>query len=98
MQHIPEGKRYKANSDFLLREICGEAVLVPLGDAGVFENTMLSLNDTCAFLWRFFQSPKTVQEAIAEAKKVYDGSDEEIGQGVCSFVSEYLRYGLLREE
>lgn len=91
-------KRYTANPGFLLREIGGEAVLVPLGEAGVFENTVLSLNETCRFLWQLFQTPTTVQEAIDAALEAYDGPREEIVSGVCSFVYEYVRYGLLREE
>ena len=45
-------KKYRANPDFLLREVAGEAVLIPVGEAGVFENSVISLNDTCSFLWR----------------------------------------------
>lgn len=95
---MPENKQYKANPNFILREIGGEAVLVPIGDAGVFENTMLSLNETCVFLWKFFQTPKTAQEAIDEAKKIYDDPGEEIERGVNSFINDYLRYRLLTEE
>lgn len=93
-----QDKRYKANPDFLLREIGGEAVLVPLGDVGVFENTMLSLNETCAFLWKVFQSPKTAQEAIDEAKEAYEGDVSEIEQGVLGFIRDYAKYKLLLEE
>ena len=95
---MPQSKQYKANPNFILREIGGEAILVPVGDAGVFENTMLSLNDTCVFLWKFFQYPKTAQEAIEEAKKFYDDPGEEIECGVNSFIKDYLHYGLLMEE
>ncbi len=98
MEQNLQGKRYKANPDFLLREIGGEAVLVPLGDVGIFENTMLSLNDTCAFLWKVFQSPKTAQEAIDEAKAAYEGDASEIEQGVLSFIKDYSHYNLLMEE
>lgn len=98
LQQIPQDKRYKANPNFILREIGGEAILVPIGDAGVFENTMLSLNETCVFLWKFFQAPKTAQEAIDEAKKIYDDPSEEIERGVYGFIKDYLHYGLLMEE
>lgn len=95
---MPENKLYRANPNFILREIGGEAVLVPIGDAGVFENTMLSLNETCVFLWKFFEFPKTAKDAIDEAKKIYDGPGEEIEQEVCAFINDYLHYGLLMEE
>lgn len=91
-------KKYRANPDFLLREVAGEAVLIPIGEAGVFENSVISLNDTCSFLWKLFQEPRTEEEVIAEAKKEYSDPDGEMEQGIKSFIEEYVKYGLLKEE
>lgn len=91
-------RRFKANPNFLLREIAGEAVLIPVGDAGVFENSVISLNESCSFLWQLFQTPRTVEEAIAEAKKEYSAPDGVMEQQILLFIKEYLKYGLLREE
>ena len=91
-------RKYKANPDFLLREVAGEAVLIPIGEAGVFENSVISLNDTCSFLWKLFQEPRTEEEVIAEAKKEYSDPDGEMEQGIRSFIEEYVKYGLLKEE
>lgn len=91
-------RRFAANPDFLLREIGGESVLVPVGEAGVFENSVISLNDTCRFLWQQFQTPRSAEDVIAEAKKEYDDPDGAMEQGIHQFIKEYLQYGLLREE
>ncbi|MDN0044587.1 PqqD family protein [Mediterraneibacter glycyrrhizinilyticus] len=91
-------RKFRANPDFLLREVAGEAVLIPIGEAGVFENSVISLNDTCSFLWKLFQTPKTAEDVIAEAKKEYSDPDGTMEQGIYSFISDYLRYGLLLEE
>lgn len=91
-------RKYKANPDFLLREVAGEAVLIPVGEAGVFENSVISLNDTCSFLWKLFQEPRTEEEVIAEAKTEYSDPDGEMEQGIKSFIEEYVKYGLLKEE
>lgn len=96
MTKLVETNRYQANSNFILREIGGEAVLVPLTDAGVLENSVLSLNDTCRFLWTLFQTPKTPMEAVLEAQKEYEGPREEIQQGVYKFIEDFLQYGLLQ--
>ena len=103
-EHLPEGTKegvgrmFKANPDFLLREVAGEAVLVPVGDAGIFENSVISLNETCRFLWQLFQQPRTEEDVITEARKEYSDPDGEMEQGVKDFVREYLKYGLLKEE
>ena len=41
----------KVKEDFLLREVAGCYVVVPVGKATVDFNGMLNLNDTGAFLW-----------------------------------------------
>ena len=91
-------RRFKTNPNFLLREIAGEAVLIPVGEAGIFENSVISLNESCSFLWQLFQTPRTAEEAIAEAKKEYDDTDGVLEQGVYQFINEYFQYELLREE
>lgn len=94
-----DDRRFKANPDFLLREVAGEAVLIPVGsEAGVFENTVMSLNDTCSFLWKLFQKPMRIADAVAEAEAEYSDPNGELEQGVYSFVREYVQYGLLKEE
>ena len=35
---------------------------------------------------------------IAEAKKEYSDPDGEMEQGIKSFIEEYVKYGLLKEE
>ena len=103
-EHLPEGTKegdvrmFKANPNFLLREVAGEAVLVPVGGAGIFENSVISLNETCSFLWKLFQEPKTEEEVLAEARKEYSDPDGEMEQGIKDFIREYLKYGLLKEE
>ena len=91
-------RRFKANPNFLLREIAGEAVLIPGGDAGVFENSVISLNESCSFLWQLFQTPRTGEEAIVEAKKEYSAPDGVMEHQILLFIKEYLKYGLLKEE
>ena len=103
-EHLPKGTKegdvrmFKANPDFILREVAGEAVLVPVGEAGIFENSVISLNETCRFLWQLFQQPRAMEDVIAEAKKEYSDPDGEMEQGIKDFIREYLQYGLLKEE
>lgn len=42
----------KLDKDFLLREVAGSMVVVPVGDAAARFNGMIKLNDTGVFLWR----------------------------------------------
>ena len=97
-QILQASVKYRANPDFLMREIGGEYVLVPVGQAGLFENSMLSLNATCGYLWKMFQMPCTIDQAVEKAQADFDGPADEIERDVRLFVREYLKYKLLVEE
>ena len=90
--------KYRGNPNFLIREIGDDIVLVPINDAGVFENCMLSLNQSCGFLWKFFQVPHTAEEAIEEVMKNFSGDEELIARDVHNFINEYVKFNLLLKE
>lgn len=88
-------KRYRTNPDFLLREIAGDAILVPVGDSAAQFNGMISVNETFRFLWELFQEPHTVGEAVEAATKEFDGEPEAIEEDVRAYVKESIQYGML---
>ena len=90
--------RYRTNPNFLMREIGGESVLVPVDEAGVFENSMLSLNRSSSFLWKVFQTPHTIQEAIEQAEEQFSAPPGEIERDVKQFVKDHTNFNLLVEE
>lgn len=90
--------RYRTNPNFLMREIGGESVLVPVGDAGRFENSVLSLNRTCSFLWKVFEAPHTIQEAVDAAKECFSAPDGEMERDIIAFVTQSVELQLLQEE
>ena len=46
-------------NNYLLREIAGEYMLVPLGESGLTFNSIVTFNETGAFIWKKL---KTEQE------------------------------------
>ena len=89
--------RWVTSEDFLLRRIAGEAVLVPLGDTAL-GNSMITVNDTFAFLWELFSVPMTYTEAVAIARGVYQDSAGEIEAHIWSFLRDCTKYGMIIEE
>ena len=49
------GGHMKAREEFMLREIAGEAILVPTGDAALEINGLISLNGSGVMLYRMLQ-------------------------------------------
>ena len=89
-------KRYRAHPDFLLREVAGEALLMPTGTA--MSGMMLSLSETAAFLWRLLETPKTVQDLVFAARAEYADDSDAIRSGIREFITVHIQSGLILEE
>ena len=44
-------------------------MLIPVGEAGIFEKTLISLNDTCRFLWNLVLTPRSAGELISQGQE-----------------------------
>ncbi len=91
-------KRYRANPDYLLREIAGESILVPVNENGAMTNCMFSMNETSLFLWKQFQKPNTIDGVVMQAMQEFNGTKEVLERDIRAFVTDYLSAGLLKEE
>ena len=56
----------KIKDGFILRQICGEYVVVGEGLAQVNFNKMLSLNETAAFLWKEVQGKEFTKDTLVD--------------------------------
>ena len=93
--------RWRTNADFILRTIAGESMLIPIGNVQDprFDNCMITMNETAAFLWQFFtDAPRTEEEAIAAAEDAFSAPDGVIAAHIREFVAEYANLGLLIKE
>ena len=78
----------KIKEGFMLKEIAGSYVVVPVGDDTVDFSLMITTNETGAFLWSCLSVDKTVEELVADLKSEYEGaSDEELTADIEEFVA-----------
>ena len=54
----------KIKKGFILREVGGECVVVPVGELSKTFHGMINLNATGAFLWKFFTEEHSVEEGV----------------------------------
>lgn len=74
-------------SDFMLREIAGEYVIIPVGSSALKFNGLITVNDTGAFLWKLLQE-ETTQEALVEAMlQEYEVDSLTASQDVADFLA-----------
>lgn len=91
-------KYYRINPDYMLRELAGEYVIIPVGENCSITNAVMTPNQTAVFIWKFFEQPATEEAAVKKALEMYEGPEEAIRQGIHGFIEESLKYGILREE
>lgn len=61
----PEEKAfYQKNSQYILREIADEIVLVPTGEAAAEFNGLVTFNKTSAFLWNYLQEKEHLRKSF----------------------------------
>lgn len=88
-------KPYVASEDYILRRIAGESVLVSLADNHFLGNSILSLNDTFAFLWELYQQPRMLEEIIAAAREEYEDPDGKLETHIRGFLWQCVQLKLL---
>ena len=85
----------KINSSFLLKNIAGNNVVVPVGDAGKKLNGMITLkNDSSVYLWKCFEEETTEEEVVDKVIKEF-GIEKDVAMGyVENFVTKLSSYGV----
>ena len=91
-------KRFRASGDFVLREIAGEGILVPVGAGEEMGNVLFSLNDTSLFLWRAFEKPATIAQVIETIREAYDDPEGSMESHVRAFVLAMLVKRMILED
>ncbi len=88
--------RYEVSPDFILRDIGDGTVLVPVGATGELENSLITLNETYAFIWRCFETPHSIAEAIELAKKEYEDPDGIMERQIAEASMELVRLQVIK--
>ena len=85
----------KIKKGFIVREVGGEDIAVPVGDMAKEFHGMIKLNETASFLWNFFETDNTEEGAVAALMKEYEVTEDEAKSGVKSFIDLTKQNGFL---
>ena len=67
----------KIKSGFLLKEIAGSFVVVPVGQDLVDFSSMVTINETGAFLWKLLENGSSADEMCQKLLSEYEGISKE---------------------
>lgn len=78
----------KIKEGFILKEMAGSWVVVPLGEKLVNFEMMMTLNETGAFLWEQLKEDKTEEDLVAALLAEYNVEKEVAAKDVSEFVQK----------
>ena len=78
----------KIKEGFLLKEIAGSYVVVPVGEKLVDFQMMVTLNETGAFLWEKLANDITEEELVAALLGEYDVDEQTAKKDVSEFIKK----------
>lgn len=85
----------KRNSDFLLRDVAGTLVIVPVGAAVSAFPGMITVNSTGAYLWELLKEEQTEQSLVQALTDRYAVDEATAGADVAAFLKKLKPTGAL---
>jgi hypothetical protein len=81
----------KTSELYIFRDIAGDSLLVPVGEATQKLNGMIHLDDTAAFIWNQIDKAKNLDEIVEKIQEEYEVDPETARQDVYGFCLELYR-------
>lgn len=91
------GNKYLPNPGFVMREIAGEVLLVPVGEQTRVLNGMVTFTETGAFLWKHLDGQRGAQELAVLLADECGEDVETVLPDVEVFLQKAFERGLLIE-
>lgn len=85
----------KTNSDFVLRQIADEAMLIPTGKAAQQINGMIRLSDTATFIFSQVDCCNSLDEIVSNVIKEYEVTESIARYDVYIFLRELYTRGIV---
>ena len=85
------------NPSYLLREVAGSQVLIPVGEATHEFPGMITVNATSAYLWECLATQQTKESLVAALLKRYDVPEQQAKEDVEKFLKTLLLIGAVTE-
>lgn len=87
----------RVKDGFMLREIAGSWVVVPLGERVVQFNGLISLTETSALIWKMIEQGFDKEAILRKMLQEYDIDEQTASQDIDEFLSTCINKGLMEE-
>lgn len=87
----------KIDKEFVLREIAGDYILVPVGDTALHFNGLITVNEVGAFLWEKLQSETNRETLIQSVLDEYEVDEVTVTRDVDEFLGQLTQAEIICE-
>ena len=87
----------KRNSDFMLRDIAGEVVLVPTGQATQQFNGLITLNEVADFIWKNLDEAGTREQLVKMILDEFEVDQKTAEADVDGFINALKEHDMIVE-
>lgn len=88
----------KVSDQFILREIAGDSLLIPVGEAAISVKGLIGLSESGAFLFQKLKTECTFEELVSALTGEYDVSAVEAARDIDAFLNQMRQLHMLVEE
>lgn len=85
----------KIKPGYLLREVAGQFIVVPVGNQAISFNGIITLNKSGKVIWEVMQKETSKDEIIHALKEVFEVSDEVAMKDVNTFIETLKTHSLV---
>ena len=85
----------RRNANFILRNICEENILVPIGPQVKQMNGFVRLNETGAFIWNLLNDNQEIEEIVEAIAVKYKVDIQRARTGVKTFLNQIQQMGII---
>lgn len=88
----------KIKDGFIIREICGEHIIVAEGEENIDFTNIISINETSVFLWNEAKKLKdfTIEDLVNATTKKYSVDENKAKEDITSLVDKWEELGLIK--
>ncbi len=87
----------KIKKDFVLKNIADNYIVISVGQDNVNINSMITTNETGAFLWELLQKGATKEELVQAVIKEYDADEDVVSSDVDKFIQKLADKDILEK-
>ncbi|MBE6927911.1 MAG: PqqD family protein [Ruminococcaceae bacterium] len=85
----------KVKKEFVLRNIAGSDIVIPIAAVGVDFNGMITLNESAAFLWRKLENDTDVEGLVSALLAEYEVDEPTARTCVKEYIAKLEEIGCL---